>query len=115
MTTTTERPTTTRPASVRPAWVDDAVLARLLRRVSRDPEGTADPIVGVAPYDGRPVAEVPASTQDDVAAAVSSARIAQRAWAVLPYSSRAEVVLRFHDLLIEHQDEVLDLIQWEMG
>ncbi|MFC7496779.1 MULTISPECIES: succinic semialdehyde dehydrogenase [unclassified Nocardioides] len=114
MTATAERPTPVVP-SVRPSWVDDAVLDRLLRHVFRDPDGGAEPVVAIAPYDGRPIVPVPASTEDDVAAAVASARIAQRAWAVLPYAARAEVVLRFHDLLVEHQDEVLDLIQWEMG
>jgi hypothetical protein len=58
---------------------------------------------------------VPASSVADVAAAVESARVAQRSWAQVPYAARADVVLRFHDLLVEHQDEVVDLIQWEMG
>ncbi|WP_121258878.1 succinic semialdehyde dehydrogenase [Nocardioides ferulae] len=105
-------------AGRRPTWLTAEVLDDLLRWVSRDPGGAAPPLAPLAPYDGRPTAGpggVPASTPDDVAGAVASARRAQRAWAVVPYSSRAEVALRFHDLLVERQDEVLDLIQWEMG
>ncbi|WP_435769789.1 succinic semialdehyde dehydrogenase [Nocardioides sp. SYSU DS0651] len=100
--------------SVRPAWVTDDRIAGWSRWVHRDPSGTATSIA-TAPYDGLPTAEVPASTADDVATAIDSARAAQRAWAVVPYTARAEVMLRFHDLLVERQDEVLDLIQWEMG
>ena len=31
------------------------------------------------------------------------------------FADRARIFLRFHDLLLERQDEVLDLIQWETG
>ena len=101
-------------STVRPAWVSAERLEEWRRWVSRDlsGEGTS---TAIAPYDGAPVAEVPTSTAADVAAAVRSARLAQRAWATTPWSARAGVMLRFHDLLVERQDEVLDLIQWEMG
>jgi succinate-semialdehyde dehydrogenase/glutarate-semialdehyde dehydrogenase len=58
---------------------------------------------------------VPAGTPEDVAVAADLARAAQPAWAGLTVEARAAVVLRFHDLLLERQDEVMDLIQWEMG
>lgn len=113
MTATPTLPTTA-PTSARPAWVTQDRLDGWFRWVFRDPAGT-DTVTAEAPYDGSPVSTVPASTVGDVAGACASARTAQRAWAVVPYGSRAEVVLRFHDLLVERQDEVLDLIQWEMG
>lgn len=100
--------------SVRPAWVTDEVLTGLAGAVSREAAGTGT-ITPTAPYDGLPTASVPASSVADVAAAATSARHAQRAWAVVPVRDRAEVLLRFHDLLLERQEEVLDLIQWEMG
>ena len=31
------------------------------------------------------------------------------------FCARAAIILRFHDLLLERQDEILDLIQWETG
>ncbi|GAB4013597.1 succinic semialdehyde dehydrogenase [Nocardioides ultimimeridianus] len=102
------------PTTVRPAWVSDERLDEWRGWVFRDPAGSGVS-TAVAPYDGRPVADVPTSTAEDVAAAIADARLAQRAWATTPYSAKAAVVLRFHDLLVERQAEVLDLIQWEMG
>ena len=119
MTTTSERPAPTGTApsttSVRPRWFTDPVLERLLAHVSRSEDNGAEPVTPVAPYDGLPTATIPASTPDDVATAVARARAAQQSWALVPYATRAEVVLRFHDLLLEQQDQVIDLIQWEMG
>ncbi len=102
------------PSTTCPGWVTDARLDEWRGWVHRDPAG-GESSLAHAPYDGRPTAEVPASTRADVADAITSARHAQRAWAKVPYRVRAEVMLRFHDLLVERQDEVLDLIQWEMG
>jgi len=43
------------------------------------------------------------------------ARAAQPAWAARPFRERAGILLRFHDLLLDRQDQVLDLIQLETG
>ncbi|HWJ82308.1 MAG TPA: succinic semialdehyde dehydrogenase [Nocardioides sp.] len=110
----TQQPRTS-GAPARPAWVDADRIARMTRWVSRSDDNGADPIEPLAPYDGRPTARVPASTAGDVALAATAARLAQGPWAQLPAGTRAAVVLRFHDLLLERQDEVIDLIQWEMG
>jgi succinate-semialdehyde dehydrogenase/glutarate-semialdehyde dehydrogenase len=64
---------------------------------------------------GRPLGEVPRCTSDDAAAAAQRARAIQPAWAARPIKERADVLLRFHDLVLKHQDEVLDLIQLENG
>ncbi|ORV64208.1 succinate-semialdehyde dehydrogenase [Mycobacterium gastri] len=64
---------------------------------------------------GRPLGDVPRCTVDDVAAAAERARAVQPAWAARPIRERAAVLLRFHDLVLQHQDEVLDLIQLENG
>ncbi|TIC86801.1 succinate-semialdehyde dehydrogenase (NADP(+)) [Nocardioides sp. GY 10113] len=117
---TLAEPTTT-PATgpgestVRPDWVTDARLASLTRWVAVPASGGDGTLAATAPYDGRPTASVPAGVPEDVAAAVDLARAAQPAWAELSFEDRAAVVLRFHDLLVERQDEVMDLIQWEMG
>ena len=47
--------------------------------------------------------------------ACAAARAAQRTWAATPWRERAAVLLRFHDLVLDRQDEVLDLIQLESG
>jgi succinate-semialdehyde dehydrogenase/glutarate-semialdehyde dehydrogenase len=68
-----------------------------------------------APFTGGPIAAVPLSTPDDVERAVLLARRAQHQWAATPLRARAAVLLRLHDLVLEHQSDVLDLIQLENG
>ena len=64
---------------------------------------------------GRPLGHVPHCTADDVVAAAHRAREVQAQWAARPVAERADVLLRLHDLVLAHQDEVLDLIQLENG
>jgi len=68
-----------------------------------------------APFTGAPIAAVPTSTPDDVARAVRAGRAAQRRWADTPVRERAAVLGRVHDLLLERQSDVLDLVQLETG
>ena len=68
-----------------------------------------------APYTGAEIGTIPAGTVADLEFAVERARAAQTAWSKRTFSDRAGIFLRFHDLLLERQDEVLDLIQWETG
>ena len=67
------------------------------------------------PMSGAPLALLPQSTPDDVAVAYESARSAQRSWSRTPITQRARIFLRFHDLVLERQAELLDLIQLESG
>jgi len=67
------------------------------------------------PFTGAILGNIPAGGEADVETAVSLARAAQPAWAARPLAERAAIFLRFHDLLLERQDEVLDLIQLETG
>lgn len=102
-------------SGLRPAWVTGARVASWLRWVHTSVSGGTETRTALAPYDALPTVPVPVSTVADLQAAVAAARDAQPAWSALPYGARAEVMLRFHDLLLERQDEVMDLIQWEMG
>lgn len=68
-----------------------------------------------SPLTGEILGEVPVGTADDVATAVDRARDVQRQWAALPVRQRAAVLLRYHDLVLDHQDELMDLIQAENG
>ncbi|MFQ6171821.1 succinic semialdehyde dehydrogenase [Oryzobacter sp. R7] len=67
------------------------------------------------PMTGAPLAVLPVADARDVATAVQVARRAQRAWARVPVAQRAGVLLRFHDLVLEHQADLLDLVQLEAG
>jgi len=68
-----------------------------------------------APFTDEPIAEIPTSSLDDVDAAFAAAHAAQEQWAQTPLRQRTRVLLKFHDLLLEHQDELMDLIQVEGG
>jgi succinate-semialdehyde dehydrogenase/glutarate-semialdehyde dehydrogenase len=68
-----------------------------------------------APFDGRRVGEVPTCGADDVAEAGRRARVAQQDWVRRPLADRCAVMLRFHDLVLEHQAELLDIAQVETG
>src|SRR5262249_25639470 len=91
---------------------DPALVRRLATRVVAS---GLDAVTTYAPFTGQPVARLPESTTDDVAAAAGRAREAQRDWARVPLELRAKVLLRFHDLVLDRQHEILDLIQWESG
>ncbi len=68
-----------------------------------------------SPMTGAPIAALPLSTEADVAVAVQSARAAQRSWADTTMNARSAIMLRLHDLVLERQVELLDLIQVEGG
>src|SRR5580765_8342127 len=93
--------------------VDPAVVRRLARRVVSAPRAVHH--VSHTPLTGAPLASLPLSTRDDVAVAVDSARAAQRAWARTPMELRERIFLRFHDLVLERQVQLLDLVQLESG
>ncbi|MFI9159879.1 succinic semialdehyde dehydrogenase [Kitasatospora aureofaciens] len=97
--------------------VATAVPRSLVERLATGVTATAEPSVveTVAPLTGERLACLPQSTPADVEVAFQLARRAQTAWAALPVRRRAAVLLRFHDLLLKRQDEVLDLVQAETG
>ncbi len=75
----------------------------------------AETLESVSPFTLEPLAQIPISTDEDVAMAFETARRAQRRWAQWTPKERARVMLRFHDLILEHRSTTLDLIQLENG
>jgi succinate-semialdehyde dehydrogenase / glutarate-semialdehyde dehydrogenase len=67
------------------------------------------------PFNGQPLAVIPQSSPGDVAEAFVRARKAQEQWAATPLKERAQKLLNLHDLILERQDEITDLICWESG
>ena len=98
------------PAGLRPGRME---TDRLARRVNVA-EGRERKAI-TSPLTGEVIGEVPLGTAEDVAAAVAESRRVQRRWAQTPVKERAAVLLRYHDLILDHQDELLDLIQAENG
>jgi acyl-CoA reductase-like NAD-dependent aldehyde dehydrogenase len=68
-----------------------------------------------APATGKPLAVIPQSTEADVKEAFARARRAQQVWARTSIDDRAAILLRLHDLVLDRQDEIMDLICWESG
>jgi len=68
-----------------------------------------------SPLNGAPLANVPQSSDADVAEAFVRARRAQVVWSRTTIDERAAMLLRLHDLVLDRQDEIIDLIVWESG
>jgi succinate-semialdehyde dehydrogenase / glutarate-semialdehyde dehydrogenase len=102
---------TTTPTTL-PEFVTSGVAKRLTDLVHSTGTGTA---ATLAPYTGEVLVDLPQCTDADVTAAFARARVAQRAWAGRPVRERAKIILKFHDLLLARQDEIMDLIQAENG
>jgi succinate-semialdehyde dehydrogenase/glutarate-semialdehyde dehydrogenase len=67
------------------------------------------------PFTGGLLGVVPRCAVEDVAPAIARARAAQSAWARTSFAERKAILLRFHDLILRRQDEILDLLQLESG
>jgi succinate-semialdehyde dehydrogenase / glutarate-semialdehyde dehydrogenase len=94
--------------------VDVKLFEKLVKLVSFGPLSHAR-IEVRAPFTGNLLGTIPVATDADVAHAIELARTAQKSWAALSFRHRAAVLLRFHDLLLNRQEETLDLIQLESG
>ncbi|WP_341501622.1 CoA-acylating methylmalonate-semialdehyde dehydrogenase [Gallaecimonas sp. GXIMD4217] len=67
------------------------------------------------PADNSVIAKVPCATQSEMEAAVASAREAFKVWKEVPVSQRARVMLRYQQLLKDHQDEIAEILSSETG
>ena len=106
MTATVER------GSVTP-WITRELLDDLVSRIDVPADRSQDPVL--SPFDESEFVSVPRATPDDVAAAVDRSRQAQADWARAPLDHRLGVISKFHDLLIDRADIVIDLVQLEAG
>ncbi|MDQ1036658.1 succinate-semialdehyde dehydrogenase/glutarate-semialdehyde dehydrogenase [Streptomyces sp. V3I8] len=92
----------------------DVVTPELIAQLTRGVVGSGR-TANHTPFTGEKLADLPESGPEDVALAYERARAAQAVWAQTPVRQRAAVLLRFHDLVLARQAEVLDLIQLETG
>ncbi|GAB7103876.1 succinic semialdehyde dehydrogenase [Streptomyces phaeofaciens JCM 4814] len=100
------------PTGVRTAA--DVVTPQLVAQLTKGVAGSGR-TANHTPFTGEKLADLPESTPEDVRKAYEAARAAQAVWAATPVRERAAVLLRFHDLILARQAEVLDLIQLETG
>jgi len=95
------------------ARIDRARLDALAARVTA--VGPREAMEVEKPFTGETLGRVARCEEEDVERAVLDARAAQAGWASTSLDRRAAILLRFHDLVLARQDEVLDLIQLETG
>ena len=88
-------------------------LAGLAARIRT--AGPREPMEVEQPFTGQSLGTVAKCTPEDVEAAVARARRAQAAWMRTSFAERRAIMLRFHDLVLARQEEILDLIQLETG
>jgi len=92
--------------------LEPGLVARLTRRVLAT---TGESAEVRSPINGAPLGHVPQSSEADVVEAFARAGRAQEIWARTPLDERAAMLLRLHDLVLDRQEEILDLIVWESG
>jgi succinate-semialdehyde dehydrogenase / glutarate-semialdehyde dehydrogenase len=114
MSTITAEATTGSPAVDLPSKrVTPQELERLAARVVSTAGN--DPMEIEQPFTGKPLGTVPKCGPEDVAAAIERARAVQAEWAKTSFDDRKRILLRYHDLVFDHQEELLDLLQIESG
>jgi succinate-semialdehyde dehydrogenase/glutarate-semialdehyde dehydrogenase len=67
------------------------------------------------PATGERAGSVERTPVDEIGGLVAGARAEQKKWSRLSFGARADVISRFHDLVIDRSREVLDAIQSETG
>ncbi len=61
------------------------------------------------------IAQAPCATADEMSRAIASAKEAFKSWKEVPVSERARLMMRFGNLLKEHQTEIAEIICQELG
>src|SRR3954462_6174290 len=115
MSTITDAPAATKTAAVElpskriTTQQLEALAARVLSTAGNDPMEIEQP------FTGKPLGTVPKCGPEDVRAAIERARAVQVKWAKTSFAERKRVLLRYHDLVLAHEEELLDLLQIESG
>jgi acyl-CoA reductase-like NAD-dependent aldehyde dehydrogenase len=76
---------------------------------------SSDQITIVNPSTGKKIYDLPQLSVAQVAKVVADARLAQAEIASIPVKQRSAALYRLHDLLLENQDKLMDLLQLETG
>jgi succinate-semialdehyde dehydrogenase/glutarate-semialdehyde dehydrogenase len=79
------------------------------------PSRTGRTLEVLDPASGQHVGNVPACDQHDTRAAIEAAAAALPAWAAMTAHSRAAVLRKWHDLMLEHADDLALLMTLEQG
>src|SRR3954467_4330740 len=114
MSTITAEATSAAPAVELPSKrITPQQLERLAARVISTAGN--DPMEIEQPFTGKQLGTVPKCGPEDVRAAIERARAVQAEWGKTSFAERKRVLLRYHDLVLDHEEELLDLLQIESG
>lgn len=86
-------------------WIDNSPV----------PAASNDHINVINPANGAIIASVAQGNSDDANSAVDSAHRAYESWSQLTSKTRVSYLIRFHQLILEHLDELASLIVEEHG
>ncbi|EHK77479.1 succinic semialdehyde dehydrogenase, partial [Sinorhizobium meliloti CCNWSX0020] len=87
-----------------------------LDEVTRSSGQPAGPVFDVSnPSTGELLATLPDMGIDDARTAIDAAALAQPLWAGKPAKDRSIILRRWHDLIVEHADDLAAILTAEMG
>ncbi|MQY31880.1 putative succinate-semialdehyde dehydrogenase [NADP(+)] 2 [Nocardia sp. RB56] len=109
--TSTSAPVESANAATPPGSITPDLLRRLREHLPQSDELRS----ATAPFTGETLPPLPRTTTTGLADTVAAARAAQPEWAARPVRERERIVLRFAARLLEQQDLLCDLMQWETG
>jgi succinate-semialdehyde dehydrogenase / glutarate-semialdehyde dehydrogenase len=101
------------PAEIPSNRISSSQLASLARRVAAG--GEREQLEVEQPFTGKPLGWVPKCKPEDMTTATERACAVQAEWARTSFAERRAILLRYHDLLLDRQEEILDLLQLESG
>ncbi|MBJ7280370.1 MAG: aldehyde dehydrogenase family protein, partial [Rhodoluna sp.] len=91
--------------------MSDTSIANLIKHLGL----TAANFAVINPKTGNTIYELPQQSAEQVSDAVRASRLAQPAWAQTPAKKRAAWLYALHDLILEEQDKLMDIVQLETG
>src|SRR6195952_2391189 len=94
----------------------DSITDELLDRITAQVVSTGGGVWKLTEvYTGEVITTLPQSSPEDIETAFERARRAQTTWSQWPVRKRRKVFKKFHQLLLEHNTTIVDLIQAESG
>ncbi len=69
----------------------------------------------INPSTGKVINSVPKATAEDVERALDAARTAQKSWKKVPSNERGDYLFKIADAILEHADELAQIISEEVG
>jgi succinate-semialdehyde dehydrogenase/glutarate-semialdehyde dehydrogenase len=103
------------PAALLPSLLKDKGLYRDACYIDGQWVGSTERIEVTNPANGDVIGSIPALGQAETARAIRAAEKAQKAWATTPAKQRGQILRRWFDLMMAHQDDLGRIMTAEQG